>query len=54
MEQELTTVDAETSKEVFDPELMTKVMNQVDTLESVLEQEFEALKNQDLAHLDRL
>ena len=54
MEQALTPVDAETSIEVFDPALMTKVMNQVDTLESVLEQEFEALKNQDLAHLDRL
>ena len=54
MEQELTTVEPQTSSEVLSPELLTKVMTQVDTLESVLEQEFEALKNQDLAHVDRL
>ncbi len=54
MEQELTTVEPQTSSEALSPELLTKVMTQVDTLESVLEQEFEALKNQDLAHLDRL
>jgi len=54
MQQELNTIDPKPSLEVLDPDLMTKVMNQVDTLESVLEQEFEALKKQDLAHLDRL
>jgi len=36
------------------PAVLHDVMQRVDSLESVLEQEFEALKIQDLDHLDRL
>ena len=36
------------------PAVLYQVMQRVDSLESVLEQEFEALKVQDLDHLDRL
>jgi flagellar biosynthesis/type III secretory pathway chaperone len=36
------------------PAVLFEVMQRVDSLESVLEQEFEALKIQDLDHLDRL
>jgi flagellar biosynthesis/type III secretory pathway chaperone len=36
------------------PANLYEVMQRVDSLESVLEQEFEALKVQDLDHLDRL
>jgi flagellar biosynthesis/type III secretory pathway chaperone len=36
------------------PALVMAVMEKVGTLESVLEQEFDALKAQDLDHLDRL
>lgn len=54
MDTELISADSQRAQEVLNPELLTKVMAQVDTLESVLEQEFEALKKQDLAHLDRL
>ncbi|MEI7737399.1 MAG: flagellar protein FlgN [Betaproteobacteria bacterium] len=36
------------------PAVLFEVMQRVDSLETVLEQEFEALKIQDLDHLDRL
>ncbi|MFN0005952.1 MAG: hypothetical protein ACKVPZ_13280 [Burkholderiaceae bacterium] len=36
------------------PAVLFEVMQRVDSLENVLEQEFEALKIQDLDHLDRL
>ena len=48
------TIDSNTMATMPNPATLHEVMQRVDTLESVLEQEFEALKIQDLDHLDRL
>lgn len=48
------TTDSTISANKPNPAILFEVMQRVDTLEFVLEQEFEALKIQDLDHLDRL
>jgi len=48
------TTDSTISAPKPNPAILFEVMQRVDTLEFVLEQEFEALKIQDLDHLDRL
>jgi flagellar biosynthesis/type III secretory pathway chaperone len=48
------TTDSTTRAIKPNPANLFEVMQRVDTLELVLEQEFEALKVQDLDHLDRL
>jgi flagellar biosynthesis/type III secretory pathway chaperone len=50
----MTTLSAAPSYPTHSPQLVKAVMDRVESLESVLEQEFDALKAQDLDHLDRL